>query len=273
MNKMIKMLVALCVASSVCMASGAEPADEEDAITPIDTSSNGATSSDAEDVYVTEDEAGYSDGPAPETKDKDSSIVRKKRGFLGFGTDLPPQTMGEGSIFLQGIMSTKVSQHKIAMLYYPSTDFFTLKFRYQAIVNLPRFDFKTRERLRKAYAIYEKDFESHKLDAKNKHSLDAYGRLQGNVRWGAVTATSLAYPTMRLGYKIIKKGAYFTITYDDAVTENPGESKGEGSHFVKRTYFFTRAQMKNIIDLMDETVLAATLKVDDVKQENEDIYK
>lgn len=264
MNRIGRMLIALTAGGLLCAAMlplSAQTADKAEA---------------TEDVYVTEEADGdgaYTDGPAPEADDADSSIRRSKKGFLGFGTDLPPVAMGEGSIFLQGAVSSKVSQHPVTFSYYPTPDLFTLKFRYQGINNVPRFDARARERLRKAYAIYEKDFAAHKLDAKSKHSRDAYGKMPGDVRWGAVNATSAAHPAASLGYQIIKKGAYFTITYADAASESPGESRGEGAHFVGRTYFFTRAQMVTILEAMDEEKMAASLKGYEVKQVDEDTYQ
>lgn len=229
-----------------------------------------------EDVYVTEkaDEDGtYTDGPAPESDDEDSSINRKKKGFLGFGTDLPPVAMGEGSVFLQGVVMEKVTQHPVNFIYYPTPDVFGIKFRYQGINNIPRFNFDARAKLRKAYSMYEKDFEAHKLDAKNKHSLSAYGKMTGDVRWGVANATAVSHPKTSLGYQIIKKGAYFTITYDDAISENPGLSKGEGAHFVGRTYFFTRAQMQTVLEMMDEEKMEATFRKYAAKQVEEDTYQ
>lgn len=83
----------------------------------------------------------------------------------------------------------------------------------------------------------------------------------------------MAHPKASLDYKIIKKGAYFTITYEDAISESPGESKGEGAHFVTRTYFFTMAQMKTLLEMMDEDKMAATVKSYEVKRFDEDTYQ
>lgn len=219
----------------------------------------------------------YDDSPVSDeaSPSKKNSAAKRKKGksILGFGSDVKAQDMGEGSVFMGGVFTSKMTQREASFIYYPTPDEFAFKTRHQGMSNIPRFDRASRDRIRAAFDVYKNEFDSGVLSSKDKHSYRAYGDMQGNIRWGAVNAASIAKPLAHLGYQIIRKAAYFTISYDDAMAEAPGESRDDTARFIAREFGFTRKQMEQMIALMDEDNLEEIARAVRPELMTEDSYE
>lgn len=126
--------------------------------------------------------------------------------------------------------------------------------------------------LRNAVNHYLQDFENKKLIRKTSKTISAYGSAEIRADWG-VLRKSVPYtgtgPAM-FGYKFKDKSPYFTITINPVITDKRKEGDNTAVECSMRlTYFFTKAQAKALVQLLDEKVINSYL-YDDYENENND---
>ena len=132
--------------------------------------------------------------------------------------------------------------------------------QYAAAYYIVTFDENARAQLKKAAEQYFSDFENKRLQRKGKHTDRAYGRLGYKLAWGATSATTPNYGKGEgyLGYEFVKNSPYFVIynyPFENDYYERAGDATTRESMTLR--YYFTRAQLRTLLDLIsEENVLA-----------------
>ncbi|MCQ2241019.1 hypothetical protein [Treponema sp.] len=118
-----------------------------------------------------------------------------------------------------------------------------------------RFDKDARDALRSAYEQYLVDYEGKKLK-KSKKFVDAYGVARTKIVWKMLSDSATAHPKAYFGYCFVGKSPYFCIR----IKQTEAEQK-KGDIVVRHLGFmmyFTRAQLKDLLDCMDESEIQKT---------------
>lgn len=120
----------------------------------------------------------------------------------------------------------------------------------------------SRKKLSNAKDMYLSDFNNKKLARKNRKSFKIYGSIDVTLNWGAIQSSTPSFGSgsASLGYEFVKNSPYFVITcfplyneYYDIV----GESTSRESMMIK--YYFTKAQLNELVDMISEDKIAAQL--------------
>ncbi len=202
--------------------------------------------------------------------------VSRKKGFLGFGVEVPPIDLGMASMSLKRILPGQVAKSEALVQYYPTQDEIVLSYR-QLQKFFPCFDKEMRKKCAEAFALYKDDFDKKRLDKRSRNVEKVYGHRRGKIRWGLVNGGETARPDVKFGYEFIKKSPYFKITFDEAVADHPGQSEENAMVFHGMTLLFNRAQMEDLLAFMDERKIdeAMIIRVPVAEQEKlkDDVYE
>lgn len=170
--------------------------------------------------------------------------------------EMDPVDMGVVSIGINDFFFTKVNEKSAAVSWAPSVECVVMKINLQGNTTYIYFEPAARETLRRAAAAYMQDFQDKRLDTEAKKTDRAYGSFIFPVTWGLMTQNAEGRPAVKLGY-VFKDGApYFTMSFplmkNDLVES--GSKVQSASAF---TLYFTRAQLQDFIEKMDEEAFAA----------------
>ncbi len=171
-----------------------------------------------------------------------------------------PVELGKSSLFLYNMLNTDVSQTDVTYWYYPKSDDVVIYFTGLQVKNYLLFSKVARSVVRQAVAQYEKDFTGHVLD-RQKNMYETYGSFEGHYMWGLVGAGNETEPKTSVGYKFVKKSPYFMLTLWPAKGVYAVEAQRDDvASSEKKTYFFTRKQITEMISFMDEDRIASIVR-------------
>lgn len=170
--------------------------------------------------------------------------------------DIEPVDMGVVSVGINDFFFTKVNEKSAAVSWAPSVECVVMKINLQGNTTFLYFESAAREFLRSVAAAYKQDFEDKRLDVEAKKTDRAYGSFIFPVTWGLMTQNAEGRPAVKLGY-VFKDGApYFALSFP--VTKNDlAESGSKVQSASAFTLYFTRAQLQDFIEKMDEEAFAA----------------
>lgn len=121
------------------------------------------------------------------------------------------------------------------------------------------FDTSSLNKLEETYNSYLRDFETKKLNRKEKNKFKKYGRIKVDLKWGTIKTSTpnngsgYAY----IGYDFIDKSPYFHLSIQPVYNLYSEITDGASRDSLQLKYYFTKAQMKDLLEkLSDETVTA-----------------
>ena len=133
---------------------------------------------------------------------------------------------------------------------------------YAAAYYMVLFDKDARKQLALAAESYLSDFENKRLQRNGKHTERAYGKINYGLQWGATSATTPCNGKGEgyVGYEFVKNSPYFTIRnypFENEYFKRAGEATTRESMTLR--YYFTRAQIKQLLELISEENIADQL--------------
>jgi len=133
---------------------------------------------------------------------------------------------------------------------------------YAAAYYMVLFDRDARKQLAQAAETYLSDFENKRLQRNGKHTERSYGRISYGLQWGATSSTTPCNGKGEgyVGYEFVKNSPYFTIRnypFENEYFKRAGEATTRESMSLR--YYFTRAQIKQLLELISEENIAAQL--------------
>lgn len=145
---------------------------------------------------------------------------------------------------------------------------------YMAAYYIVLMDTDSRAKLAKAFDSYLSDFDNKRLNRKDTKSFKKYGTFKTTLNWGPLEATTPNHGsgTAYLGYEFKKNSPYFVLSnyaYYNDYYDVAGDSTTRESMNLK--YYFTKAQMKELLSMIDEEVIANAL-FEDSSSSMEDAY-
>lgn len=186
----------------------------------------------------------------------------KKKGYFDdlfkYGNKGEYASLGETSIFTRSITGSITQKKNIALVNIENA---TAGYGSNYLSNyyIIQMNKDSRQKLREAYDKYLKDFENKKLNRKGKNTYKTYGSMEIRADWGTLSNSTPNYGNANayLGYTFVKNSPYFTIHsfpmenkfYDPNTDAVAKES-------LNLTYYFTKAQMKELLDMITEENVA-----------------
>ena len=231
--------------------------------TPADTYDDepvriNAPSKDSTDVSVKESK--------PKKKQKDASDMLHD--LVTFTNSEKFYRFDTTSVFTQEIsgLKEKTAQTVIRM----DEDYAGFGSYYMAAYYIIQFDESARKKLANAVEAYLSDFENKRLQRKGKHTDRTYGRISYRLDWGT---TSSITPNNGegegyLGYEFVKDRPYFVIynyPFENKYYERAGDATFRESMTLR--YYFTKAQARQLVELLSEENLAAQLSGTNISRE------
>ena len=223
----------------------------------------------APDAYITEDEASVTNTDSTVSTEENSEeeivAMRKKKNalesFFTFGNGDEYIKFDETTVFTKEITGIKEKKATTVIRYdnlmagfgsYNSVAYYYLQF-----------DKDNRAILAKNAEAYFSDFENKRLQRKGRNTDRAYGKIRYQLNWGTISSST---PNNGIGdgycgYEFVKGAPYFTISnyeFKNEYYERAGEATTRNSPSVK--YYFTRAQLKQLLNLLSEENITQTIK-------------
>lgn len=145
---------------------------------------------------------------------------------------------------------------------------------YMAAYYIVQFDEEGRQKLAKAVENYLSDFENKRLQRKGKHTERTYGKISYRLDWGAISSVTPNNGTGEgyLGYEFVKNSPYFVISnypFENKYYERAGDATERESMTLR--YFFTKAQARQLVELLSEENLNAQLAGTNISREPTEI--
>lgn len=141
---------------------------------------------------------------------------------------------------------------------------------YMAAYYIIQFDETARKKLANAVENYLSDFENKRLQRKGKHTDRIYGRINYRLDWGTTSAITPNNGEGEgyLGYEFVKDRPYFVIynyPFENKYYERAGDAAFRESMTLR--YYFTKAQARQLVQLLSEENLAAQLSGTNISRE------
>lgn len=129
-----------------------------------------------------------------------------------------------------------------------------------------QFDAENRKKFANAVNKYFDDFENKRLQRNGRHTERTYGKISYMINWGQISSLTPANGTGEgyCGYEFEKGSPYFTISnfpFKNDYYERAGDATSRESPSLK--YYFTRSQLKKLLELMSEETIAKQIAEND----------
>lgn len=180
--------------------------------------------------------------------------------------------LGFGSVRMKKIIGTELESIEYTVILYPE-DGTTGIFYKKGLGSKEslRLDADARQALRDAYASYLKDYEEKKLEKKKKKFTEVYGVARAKIVWGIFRETATAYPKIHFGYTFVGKSPYFVIKVADTKAD---KKKGDlVVEYIGNLIYFTRAQVKELLDCLEEEDIQETISSMTVELPKDEDYE
>ena len=162
-----------------------------------------------------------------------------------------PAELGTGTMRLEKTFGHELVAVEFSVMVYPKNGTAGLLYKNGGIGIKERilFDKDARDALRAAYEQYIDDYENKRLERQKKF-VKAYGVARTKLEWGPFQYSTYVEPKTYFGYVFVGKSPYFGIRIPDTVSP---QKKGDVDvHYVGNLLYFTRAQIKDLVEAMDE---------------------
>lgn len=212
-----------------------------------------------QDVSDTEDIDVGSDIDKADSYDDSKPVSKKqKRGFLTALLSLDKFVEYDYTTFYTSSVSGKLKKTDASTVIRSKDKWVGFGSQYMTAYYYITMDQKARQTLKNAVDQYFYDFENKKLIRKSNKTTNIYGSATIRADWG-VLKKSVPYTgtgPAQFGYKFKDKSPYFTITINPVITDQRRAGDNTALEASARVvYYFTKAQAKALVDLLDEELL------------------
>lgn len=218
-----------------------------------DLATDEATEESVSDAYEEYDEYTTSDSE----KETGSLSEGKKKSLFTFG-NVDKFILRDGnSLFVPNAFGKPI-QTAYSLTIEPNERLAGFGSKYLLAYYIITMDDTNRRLYSQAVKSYLMDFENKKLERKSRKSFKAYGTGSITAYWGSIKTSTPNYGNGRcyFGYKFVDNSPYFTITIPEVYNlyfENVNKDAEPAS--MNLTYYFTKAQAKALIELLNENDL------------------
>jgi hypothetical protein len=183
------------------------------------------------------------------------TTTRAKVQVQDFKVNMKSPNSSVGSVELQfGTMFGigNISKRNIDVLYFPKEDAVCLKFNYEFYNYYQFWDKKGRLAFLEALQRYNEDYETRKLDRKEK-AQKKYGTVRGYLVWQQLSFTIQARSNnyIDLGYSFQSNSPYFTL-YQRATEYVDPTTKDNVKVSANIPMYFTRAQAASLAEIFEQ---------------------
>lgn len=181
--------------------------------------------------------------------------------------------LGSGKLRIKKMLKGDLEVKDFQVMMYPRRGIVGLCYKPAFGKERMLMDAQARKVIRDAYDQYLQDYSEKKLDRKRTKFVKCYGVARTMVEWGPMQYSAYADPRLEIGYMFVGKSPYFVLKLCHCDSD---QKKGDVAIKYAGMYlYFTRDQMKDFIDAIQEDVVALSVesqKVSVYEALNDDAY-
>ena len=178
------------------------------------------------------------------------------RRYPNMVADLDPISVGTVQAVFDRLLSSRLDNRDIEVIFYPRLNAVALEFRHEFVTYRQFWNQEARRLFIAALDRYKADFEARNLVDRYNRTRSAYGRVSGRVEWETfrLSRTYASAPIIELGYRFRSDSPFFATLMRSAKAEDTsGSSPDIQSQQINM--YFTRAQADELARLFDQPFL------------------
>lgn len=221
----------------------------------------------ASDSYQSEEET---DGEIIKNQQKNTKSNKK---FSLFGSE-EKYLYGKKSTLFTFAVTNPLKQQDAYAVYNIKTGDTGFASNYMAAYYLFFVDEYNHQLLEKAYKNYLSDFDKKLLKREDKKTYKAYGKIEASLNWGSLkkSTPNNSKGECYIGYAFYKGSPYFSLTLFPMFNEYSKVTDSAVRESVQLCYYFTKSQMKEILENSEKNNLLNEIGYDFEYQEESDVY-
>ncbi|MCR4742235.1 MAG: hypothetical protein K5866_05140 [Treponema sp.] len=225
---------------------------------------------------VQETQDSYQDGEyesSEQSIQKDQKQTKKKKGFSLFDNS-EKYLYGKQSTLFTFAVTNPLKQQDAFAVYNVKTGDTGFASNYMAAYYMVFLDEYNHQLLEKAYNNYLSDFDKKMLKRDDKQTYKEYGKIEASLNWGSLkkSTPNNSKGECYIGYSFYKGSPYFTLTMFPMFNEYSNITDSATRESLLLNYYFTKSQMKLILENSQKDNLKKDIGYDFEYQEASDTY-